>query len=98
MVQINWTIQAKKDLKQIRDYISKDSISYAENQIKKIYHSVQLLQILPLLGSVLKEKNEKTIRELIEGNYKIIYQITATTKIDILTIHHCSRQFNPCKL
>jgi len=30
MVQINWTIQAKQDLKDVFEYISKDSEVYAK--------------------------------------------------------------------
>lgn len=35
MVQINWTFQAKDDLKDIAEYISKDSKLYAKRQIVK---------------------------------------------------------------
>jgi len=31
------------------------------------------------------------IRELIEGNYRIIYKIVNEYQIDILTIHHSAR-------
>ncbi len=33
MVQINWTYQAKDDLKNIADYISNDSKHYAKLQV-----------------------------------------------------------------
>jgi plasmid stabilization system protein ParE len=36
MVRINWTLQAKDDLKDIADYISKDSVVYAKRQVLKI--------------------------------------------------------------
>lgn len=36
MVKIVWTEQAVSDLKDIHDYISKDSKRYAENQIRRI--------------------------------------------------------------
>ncbi len=36
MVQINWTFQAKDDLQNIAEYISKDSEKYARLQILRI--------------------------------------------------------------
>jgi len=37
------------------------------------------------------EISRENIRELIEGNYRIIYKIVAEDQIDILTIHHPAR-------
>jgi toxin ParE1/3/4 len=47
MVQIVWTRSAKKDLKQVSDYISKDSVKYAQNQIQCIYNKTEILVKLP---------------------------------------------------
>lgn len=35
MVQINWTTQASNDLKDIFEYISRDSEAYAKRQVLK---------------------------------------------------------------
>jgi plasmid stabilization system protein ParE len=35
----------------------------------------------------------KEIRELIEGNYRIVYRILNNELIEILTIHHSARDF-----
>ncbi len=40
------------------------------------------------------ETNKSNIRELIEGRYRIIYKIVSTEHIDILTIHHSSKDFS----
>jgi mRNA-degrading endonuclease RelE of RelBE toxin-antitoxin system len=37
------------------------------------------------------EKNSDAIRELIEGNYRIIYQIRSEDRIEILTVHHSAK-------
>ena len=93
MVQIVWTNRAKKDLHQIKEYISKDSINYARNQVIRIHKKTELLLKLPLAGKVVEELNEKTIRELIEGNYRIIYRISNPDIISILAVHHGARSF-----
>lgn len=43
MVRINLTFQAKNDLKDIADYISKDSKHYAKRQVLKIRKRTNIL-------------------------------------------------------
>lgn len=37
------------------------------------------------------EFDDDSIRELIQGNYRIVYQIIDENRIDILTVHNCAR-------
>lgn len=91
MVQINWTIQAKDDLRDIAEYISKDSEKFAKLQILKITTRTRILKSQIYSGKMTEEINQQDIRELIEGNYRIIYKIINPKRIDILTIHHSAR-------
>jgi len=91
LVQINWTYQSRTDLEDIADYISKDSVKYARFQIFKIVSRTRFLKKLPYSGKKLVELDRDDLRELIEGNYRIIYKIVTSSRIDILTIHHSSR-------
>lgn len=91
MVQINWTFQAKNDLKDIAEYISKDSKIYAKRQVSKIKKRTVILKSQAYSGREVPEVQNDTIRELIEGNYRIIYKIINDNQIDILTIHHSAR-------
>jgi toxin ParE1/3/4 len=43
MVQINWTLQATSDLRNIAEYISKDSKKYANFQIVRIRSRTKIL-------------------------------------------------------
>lgn len=91
MVQIIWTQRARNDLKQISEFISRDSLIYARNQIDKLFRRTEVLKQLPLVGKVVAEINDRSIREIVEGNYRIIYRIHSTSKIYILTVHHGAR-------
>lgn len=91
MVQVNWTLLAINDLKEIYDYIAKDSKKYAKLEILKIKSRTQTLKLWPLNGKEVEEKGNAAIRELVEGNYRIIYKIVNEKRIDILTIHHSAR-------
>ena len=94
MVQLNWTLLARNDLKAIFEYISKDSKKYAKLEILKIKSRTQILKVQPLIGKEVIESGNIDVRELVEGNYRIIYKMVDNDRIDILTIHHCSRNFN----
>ncbi|WP_046757451.1 type II toxin-antitoxin system RelE/ParE family toxin [Kordia jejudonensis] len=91
MVQINWTLQATSDLKDIAEYISKDSKKYAKLQIVRIRFRTRILSSQLYSGKKVSEIGKKNIRELIEGNYRIIYKVVNDSRIDILTIHHSAR-------
>ncbi len=47
---------------------------------------------MPELGRKVPEQDNFKIRELIEGNYRIIYQYNKhLNSIEIITVHHSSR-------
>lgn len=91
MVKVIWTDSAIQDLNDIGDYISKDSERYAEITITKLFDSVEILETNPFVGKFINEINDKSVRELIRGSYRIVYQIINESRIDILTVHNCAR-------
>lgn len=91
MVRLNWTEQAAIDLKNIFDYISNDSKSYATRHITNIRSKCSVLRTNPKVGRVVPEFGIQNLRELIFGNYRIIYKIIDSEQIDILTIFHAAR-------
>lgn len=90
MAKIVWTEFALQDLKSIHDYISEDSRFYADRFIDKLIDRVYQLEELPKSGRIVPEFDSDVIRELIEGNYRIIYKIHADS-IGIVRIHHSAR-------
>ena len=91
MVRLNWTNLAIEDLINIAGFISKDSVKYSVIQIKRIRERAKLLKTHPLLGRIVPETNDVSVRELILGNYRIIYRIVSEERIDILTVHHSAK-------
>ena len=91
MVKIKWTNSALRDLKQIHKYISEDSEYYADRLISKLVERVDILEKLPFSGRTVPEKEDETIRELIEGNYRIFYKVKNENNILILRIHHSAK-------
>lgn len=91
MVKIDWTELLILDLKEIFDYIAVNSDRYASLTTYKIYQRVQILADNPFSGRIVPEFNKNPIRELIEGNYRIIYRIKSEIQIDILRVYHSAR-------
>lgn len=91
MAQIIWTKKAIKDLKHIDEIISMDSIFYAERFINKLIFRVDQLIEFPESGRIVPEKEDVSIRELIEGNYRIFYRWNKNEVI-ILRIHNSARK------
>jgi toxin ParE1/3/4 len=91
MVEIIWTEYAIEDLKSIHGYIAHDSKVYADRFIEKIINRVDQLSAHPASGRMVPEFRLETLRELIEGNYRIIYSIKPTY-IAIVRVHHSSKE------
>ena len=98
MVRIRFTKQSLFDLKEIYDYITYDSKKYAKYQILKNRNSIKILKQYKFSGKIVEEYNDENIREIIEGNYRIIYKILGDDRIDIITIHHGARSLISRKL
>ena len=84
---IIWTDPAFEDLNSIHQYIAKDFAFYASRLIDRILKRVEQLENHPKSGRVVPEFEIETLRELIEGNYRIIYKINAD-HIGIVRVHH----------
>jgi toxin ParE1/3/4 len=91
MVRIIWASQSIEDLENIYDFISKDSPRYAKREIIRIRDRARLLKKQPKLGRIVPEIEEEKIRELILGNFRIIYRIQTDNLVEIITIFHSSR-------
>ena len=91
MVNINIEIEAKADLKQIQEYISKDSIYYANKTINEIINKTEYLLMFPCMGRKIPEFDNTNFRELIYKSYRILYKVNSN--IYILNVFHHSRDF-----
>lgn len=91
MVKLIWTDQAINDLGDIGDYIAENSEKFAKITISKLLERTNILKEFPNAGRLVPEKNEETLRELIEGNYRIIYDIVSNNQINILAVYHSAR-------
>jgi len=72
---------------EIAEYIAMDNPSAAENWVDAVFKKVEELKRFPESGRIVPETDNKSIRELIYGNYRIIYRIEER-RLSILTVRH----------
>ena len=94
MVRIIWTDLAISELKEIYEFIALDSKQYAKRQIIKIRNKTKILKSSKYIGKVVEEIGIPIVREIVEGNYRIIYKVNSKSEIAILTIHHSARDLS----
>ncbi len=51
----------------------------------------EALETYPYRGRIVPEIGLSTIRQLLCGHYRIIYEVLKENKIGVLTVHHQSR-------
>ena len=90
---VKQSVPARTDLKQIHDYIAKDSKYYAQNVIQEIVAKTETLAEFPEIDRIVPEIGDQNIRELIVFSYRLIYEISVAG-IEILAIIHGRRDFN----
>ena len=91
MVEVRWTVQAEEDVATIAEYIAKDSEKYAKIQVDRFLEAAEILETYPKTGRIIPETNLDNLRELIVGNYRIMYALISDTRVDILSVHHSKR-------
>jgi len=90
MFKVIWSNRSLQDLKDIKIFISKSSPKYANITLNSIINLTKYIESNPYFGRIVPEINDKVIREIIKGNYRIIYTFDQTS-INIITVHHSAR-------
>lgn len=94
MVKIKWTKLSVDDLGSIKDYIAQDSKKYAIITIRKFQKRAQDLKSFPRKGRIVPEIENPNIRELIVGNYRLVYRIVDEDLIHILRVQSSYKQLH----
>lgn len=74
-MKITWSPLAIEQARDIVAYIALDNPSAAEKWIDAIFSSVEQLIDFPYSGRVAPEISRDEVRELIQGNYKVVYKV-----------------------
>ncbi len=86
-MKIIWSPLSVDRASEIANYIAIDKRSAAEKWINTVFSKVEQLESSPEIDRIVPEINNTQFREIIYGNYRIIYHIEKK-QISILTIRH----------
>ena len=97
MAEIRWTQQAADDLEAIAKFIASDSPQYAKLFVIDVLRAIERLEDFPRCGRMVPESGKPTIREIILGNYRIVYRHSKNI-VELLAIYHGARLLDPARL
>ena len=87
-MKLIWSPLAIERVSEIAEYISRDDMTAAQRWVEEIFVFVEQLSQFPASGRHVPEDPTRTdLREMIYGNYRIIYR-TNPESVDILTVRH----------
>ena len=90
LTAVHWTQRARRDLRDIGDFISLDKPEAAAKWVGRILDTVDRLSTFPNSGRVVPEAGRDDVREVILETYRIVYRIRKHD-ITVLTVfegHH----------
>lgn len=90
-MKITWSPLAVEQVQDVVSYIALDKPSVALDWAEKIFDSVKRLSDFPKRGRIVPEINKNNIREIVQGNYRLIYK-TKAEEILVLTVkNYCQK-------
>ena len=93
-MEVRWTEAALEHVRAIRDFIAADSPFYAERTAERLLGRSEQLADHPRSGRVVPERGDPDVREVIEGSYRIIYQV-GPARVEVLAVVHGRRELPP---
>jgi toxin ParE1/3/4 len=94
MAKINWSDRSLNDIQNIIDNYAQYSEKAAKLRVQPIFQKIKLLESFPNIGRVVPELEYLKVREILVGQYRVVYHIVSENRIDILTVHHSSFPLN----
>ena len=93
-MKVLWMPSALDDLESIKEYIARDSIVYADKFADEALRATERLGVFPESGRKVPEVDDPSLREIVYGSYRIIYEIADS--IHIVAMIHGRRLLTDC--
>ena len=90
--KIIFSPRARRDLRGIKRYISFDSPQRADRFGQRLLAKTEMLQFHPEIGRAVSVLANRNMREIIVGNYRVIYKVDYSKKeVEIVRYWHAAR-------
>jgi len=90
VAEIVWTHESATWLERIHDHIAADNPTAALGVARGIYNKIQLLRTFPRLGARYLPIEDREVREIPYGHYRIPSLVVNEDRLEILGIFHSS--------
>jgi len=88
VARLIWTPESRWWLREIHQYISRDSPSAAYKVVHGIYEKAHLPLTFPDIGHLFQPEKYPGVRTLLYGRYRIVYQRRTDENIYVLGVFH----------
>ncbi len=96
MAEVVWTNPAFEDLRQLHQFIARDSKQYANITVRKIRTAAERLEEFPESGRLVPEFSGDWYREVLVGQYRLVYRYLEKKHVVlVLAVVHGSRLLPP---
>ena len=92
-MKLIWSPLATQNAHALASFIAQDKPIAAMQWLEGLFERVELLQVLPESGRVVPEISISSIREIIFGQYRVVYRLEGE-QIMILTVRHGKQLLN----
>ena len=86
-MKVLWTHTALGHLTDIYEYVARDSRRYAQRMVDRITARSKQIASFPESAPVVGEYADPTVREVLEGPYRLIYRIGQEAVVVLAVIH-----------
>lgn len=90
-MKVIWSPLALERVAEIGEYIARDRPQAAADLVDELFASVKRLERYPASGRRVPESERTDLREVIHGNFRVIYRVDAD-RLVVLTVRHARQE------
>jgi plasmid stabilization system protein ParE len=79
-----------EDVEAVKAYVARDSERYAGLLAERLVAAVGRLESFPQSGRIVPEVGDESLREVIYGNYRLVYRLQPES-VEVVTVYHAAR-------
>ena len=97
--RVDFTEAAAEDLELVAKFIALDNPAAAARVCRGLFEAALSLGENPFLGRITPEYKDPNIRDLVRGNYRIVYLVHGDeARLEIIRFWHGARGYLPPKI
>ncbi len=96
-MKIVWSPLAIEKVSEIAAHIAKDDMQAALDLVNEIFAAVKRLEQFPASGRMVPEAKRKSVREVLIGQYRVIYRMKKE-EVAVLTVRHGRQRLKRAEL